>query len=262
MRHNAESWKPLALGAILITVALAATAAVVLSLQGHSPASDTGTPAAVLGSSARPTRSAKLTPVPAEPNASGESVTGTDQLPAPDPTPALDPTGEPLAQAPAAVPAAANVAPPPSPPAAATPIPGTHRPDLSDQLYGLLNNIRTSNGLQTVSPTDSLIASAQFYTQYVFVNGNPYQLDHWLVGGPGDRAWARGYCCAVGEILVESEGSAQSIADLWMNSAPHRGVILDPQYKSIGIACYGGPYVGGDGNVHTPIVCAAEFGSG
>jgi uncharacterized protein YkwD len=113
-----------------------------------------------------------------------------------------------------------------------------------------------------VSPNDSLIASAQFYTQYIFVHGNPYQLDHWLAGGPGDRAWARGYCCSVGEILVESEGSAQSMVDLWMSSAPHRSIILDPQYKSFGIACYGGPYAGDDVVTHNPVVCSTEFGSG
>jgi Uncharacterized protein with SCP/PR1 domains len=276
MRHNTAFRKPLllALGAILITAELAVAAAAALSLSGHSPASDTSTPAAVLGASATPTHSAKLATLPIEPYTFAESVTGGDQTatpaptpaPTPDPTPAPDPTGEPVTQAPAPVPAAVYIAPTPvpAPPPRPTPTPvsGGYRPDLSDQLYGLLNNVRTANGLQAVSPNDSLIASAQFYTQYIFVDGNPYQLDHWLAGGPSDRAWARGYCCAVGEILIESEGSAQSMVDLWMNSDPHRGVILDPQYKSIGIACYGGPYAGADGNVHNPVVCSAEFGSG
>lgn len=273
-RHNFASWQPLILASAvaLLTIIGAAAAVGVLAGSGHSPASDTGTPAAVLGASATPTLSAKLATLPIEPHAFAESATGGDPTatpaltpaPTPDPTPALDPTGEPVTQAPALAPAAVYVAPTPAPPTppTPTPVPGGYRPDLSDQLYGLLDNVRTANGLQAVSPNDSLIASAQFYTQYLFVDGNPYQLDHWLAGGPGDRAWSRGYCCAVGEILVESEGSAQSMVDLWMSSGAHRGVILDPQYKSIGIACYGGPYAGADGNVHNPVVCSAEFGSG
>jgi uncharacterized protein YkwD len=219
-----------------------------------------------------PALSTRLRQLAIEPHSLAESVTGSDAVatpghtpaPTPEPTPAPDPTREPATQTPVPAPAAAYVAPPPAPPPppTPTPIPGAYRPDLSDQLYGLLNGARTSNGLAAVSRNDSLIASAEFYTQYLFVNGNPYTLDHWLVGGPGDRAWSRGYCCAVGEVLVESEGDAQGMLDLWMHSDPHRAVILDPQYKSFGVACYGGPYVGGDGKVHNPIVCAAEFGSG
>jgi uncharacterized protein YkwD len=268
MRHNTESWKPLllALGALLITVELAVTAAVVLSLSGGSPASDTGTPAAVRGASATPALSDELTPLAIEPHGLAESITGSDPIatpsPTPAPTPAPEPTRDPATQAPVPVPAAVYVAPTPAPPPPPTPIPGAYRTDLSDQLYSLLNGARTSNGLAAVSRNDSLIASAEFYTQYLFVYGDPYTLDHWLVGGPGDRAWSRGYCCGVGEILVESEGDAQGMLDLWMQSDPHRSVILDPQYKSFGVACYGGPYVGSDGNVHNPIVCSAEFGSG
>ncbi len=277
-RHNFAPWKPLVLASAVALVTIIGAAATVGVLTGSGDPSPTGSQAtaAVLERTAAPTSSPHPTTFVIEPQISAEAITGSDRIatpsptpeptpqptpqPTPEPAPAPEPAIDPTVRAPAAVyPVATPVPPPPPTP---TPVPGGYRPDLSSQLYGLLNNIRTSSGLQAVSPNDSLIASAQFYTQYIFVNGNPYQLDHWLVGGPGDRAWARDYCCAVGEILVESEGSAQSMVDLWMSSAPHHGIILDPQYKSIGIACYGGPYVGGDGNVHNPIVCAAEFGSG
>ena len=269
-RHKVALWKSLilALAAPLMTVALALTAIGVLTAPGGPASVGSETTAAVLARNATPTSSPRQTSFVIEPHFAGEAVTGSDPIATPsstaEPTPELTapPTpaqvADPIVRAPSAVyPVATPVSPPP-----ATPVPGGYRPDLSDQLYGLLNNVRTSSGLQAVSRNDSLIASAQFYTQYIFVNGNPYQLDHWLAGGPGDRAWARGYCCSVGEILVESEGSAQSMVDLWMSSAPHRSIILDPQYKSFGIACYGGRYVGGDGVTHNPVVCSAELGSG
>ena len=274
-RHNFASWKPviLASAVALLTIIGAAATVGVLSGSGDSSPTSSEATAAVLDRITAPASSAQPTSFVIEPQISGEAVTGSDRVatptptpeptpqPTPEPAPASEPAIDPIVRSPAAVyPVATPVPPPPPPPP--TPVPGSYRPDLSDQLYGLLNNVRTANGLQAVSPNDSLIGSAQFYVQYIFLDGNPYQLDHWLAGGPGDRAWARGYCCAVGEILVESEGSAQSMVDLWMNSDPHRGVILDPQYKSIGIACYGGPYVGGDGITDNPIVCSAEFGSG
>jgi uncharacterized protein YkwD len=149
----------------------------------------------------------------------------------------------------------------PTPVPTPAPPPGEYRPDIADQLFTLLNNERTSRGIAAVNRNPTLQASADYYSRFVFLH-DPYDLDHWLDGGPGDRAWSRGYCCGVGEILVESEGSAESMVQLWMNSPPHHDVILDPQYVSIGVACYGGTHLGNDGNVHHPIVCAGEFGSG
>jgi uncharacterized protein YkwD len=269
-RHNFAPRKLLILGSaatLLTFIGALATIGVLTGPGNSTPASSEAT-AAVFERTAAPTSSPRPTSFLNERQISDEAITGSDRIATPEPTP--QPTTEPALPPESAVdstvralaavyPVATTVPPPPPTP---TPVPGGYRPDLSGQLYGLLNNIRTSSGLQAVSPNDSLISSAQFYTQYIFVNGNPYQLDHWLVGGPGDRAWARGYCCSVGEILVESEGSAQSMVDLWMSSAPHRGIILDPQYKSIGIACYGGRYLGDDGITHNPVVCSAEFGSG
>jgi len=266
-RHNFAPWKPLILASAvtLLTIIGALAAIGFLTGPGNSSPASSGATAALLERTAAPTSSPHPTSFLIKPQIAAEAVTGPDRIATPEPTPqptpepAPEPTVDPTVRAPAAVyPVATPVPPPPTP----TPLPGGYRPDLSDQLYGLLNKVRTANGLQAVSPNDSLVASAQFYTQYIFVDGNPYQLDHWLAGGPGDRAWARGYCCSVGEVLVESEGSAPSMVDLWMSSAPHRSIILDPQYKSFGVACYGGPYVGGDGITHNPVVCSAEFGSG
>ncbi len=262
MRHNANS-----LTILLPLGTLVLIAAIVLALEVGFPSND-GTLAAVRGASATPTISSEISALPSR---SPKTTSGADfietrspsPVPTPEPTVAPTPTPVPVTPAPGGVAAAVHVAETPTPlPPTPTPVPGGYRPDLSDQLYILLNNARTSNGLDPVARNDSLITSAVFYTQYLFVYSDPYTLDHWLVGGPGDRAWARGYCCAVGEILLESEGTAQEMMDLWMDSPPHRSVILDPQYKSYGVACYGGAHLGADGNIHHPIVCGADFGAG
>jgi uncharacterized protein YkwD len=129
-------------------------------------------------------------------------------------------------------------------------------------VLALLNLQRTTNGLASVTANGTLTATAEYYVKLHFTRANPYQLNHYLDGGPGDRAWARGYCCAVGEILVTSEGSAASMVQVWMDSAGHRAIITDPQYHEIGVACYGGEYRSADGSVSYPVICAAEFGAG
>jgi hypothetical protein len=88
-----------------------------------------------------------------------------------------------------------------------------------------------------------------------------FALNHNLDGGPGDRAWARGYCCAVAEILATAEGSAQQVFDLWMSSPSHGGVILDGAYDHVGVSCYQAPYESATRGLIYPVICAAEFGN-
>lgn len=181
---------------------------------------------------------------------------------APTPAPTPGPTPEPApAEAPlvteAPIPRPAAV----TPPTPAPPVQG-YRNDIAQSLLTLLNNIRAQSGVGTVAANGTLTATAEYYTKLHFTTADPYRLNHYLDGGPGDRAWARGYCCAVGEILVTSQGSAEEMVQLWMDSPPHRAVILDGQYREIGVACYGGEYRSPEGSVGYPILCAAEFGSG
>jgi len=253
-------WKPfiLVFGATILTVtAITMAIAATLTAPGHSPlSSDPHPKAAVSLTTPKWTPGAQATPRVISPQATVQASRGpvVTRVPTPAPTP---------------VPAPATAPPPPvtrqpaavDPPPAPTPIPGEYRPDITEQLYTMLNDERTSRGLSAVARNSSLISAAEHYARLIFLH-DPYDLNHWLDGGSGDRAWSRGYCCGVGEILVESEGSAASMVDLWMNSAPHKGVILDPQYVVFGLACYGGPVIGDDGNLHYPIVCVGDFGSG
>lgn len=181
--------------------------------------------------------------------------------PTPDPTP--EPTPQPTPE-PAPVPVTEAPAAPrsvPQPAAAPAPAHG-YRNDVAQALYTLLNNARAANGVAAVASNSVLTASAEYYAKLHFTTANPYELNHYLDGGPGNRAWARGYCCAVGEILVTSEGSAEGMVELWMSSPSHHAVIVDPQYREAGISCYGGEYTSPDGSTSHPVLCSADFGSG
>lgn len=273
-KRNIAPWKPLllAFGATVLTATALSLALIALLTAPESSLPFESDPQAVLlAATAEPTP----LPIVFGPQATSRPADRNDKIPtqAPQPaeTAAAPPAATPVPLAPQIVrepvsvdpPAAPTPAPTPAPTAVPTPvpIPGGYRPDLTEQLYTLLNNERTSRGLSAVTRNPSLVGSAEYYARLIFLR-DPYVLDHWLDGGPGDRAWSRGYCCGVGEILVESEGSAEGMVDLWMDSAPHKSVILDPQYVSAGIACYDGPFVGQDGNLHHPIVCVGDFGSG
>lgn len=179
--------------------------------------------------------------------------------PEPTPQPTPEPTPVPVIAAPPTVP---RSAPQPAAVPAPTPAPTGYRNDVAQALFTLLNNARAANGVATVASNSVLTASAEYYAKLHFTTANPYELNHYLDGGPGNRAWSRGYCCAVGEILVTSEGSAEGMVELWMNSPPHRAVIVDPQYREIGVSCYGGAYTSPDGSTGYPVLCSADFGSG
>jgi len=166
------------------------------------------------------------------------------------PTPAPAPPSPP--PAPVAPPAPDPTAPPPPPP---TPPPGGLRSDIAQQLYGLLNAERQANGVAAVSVHGALVQAAEAYAQYHFTHSDPYQLSHYLDGTPTDRAARQGYCCPVGEILVISPGSAESMVELWMDSPGHRAIIVEPRYVSAGIGCYS-TQSGGSG----PVLCVGVFG--
>ena len=54
--------------------------------------------------------------------------------------------------------------------------------------------------------------------------------------GPGDRLTAAGYRWAFyGESLGAGFTSAQAAFESWINSPPHRAILLDPKYTEIGV---------------------------
>lgn len=263
-RRRIVAWKRLGIGVAASALVLAIFAIVtiaVVSAPTSTDAPEHTRQANDIDPSALGRLAARLEPPADTPSPTPAPTPGPTPQPTPKPAPppavttAVTPLPHRVAQ-PAAV--APPVAPVPTPASSS----GDYRNDIAQALYGLLNNARAENGVAAVSPNGPLIASAEYYVKLHFTTANPYQLNHYLDGGPGDRAWSRGYCCAVGEILVTSEGSPESMVDLWMGSPSHHAVIVDPQYHEIGVSCFGGLYTASDGSTSHPVLCSAEFGAG
>lgn len=151
--------------------------------------------------------------------------------------------------------------PPPPPPAASTPNASRYRTDWAQSILATINQTRGNAGLVAVAYDGALQSSADYYVELHSRIADVFALSHNLDGGPGNRAWARGYCCAVGEILATAEGSAQQVFDLWMGSPSHGAVILDGAYDHIGVSCYQAPYESATRGLIYPVICTAEFGN-
>jgi uncharacterized protein YkwD len=204
--------------------------------------------------------SADLTP---STDANAEWLLDVEAPPTPTPVPTAAPSPVPT---PAPTQAPAPIIEPeteyvyvPAPPAPALRV-SRYRADWAQSALALINQIRANSGLPAAEHDGSLQASADYYVKLHTESGDVFALNHRLDGGPGDRAWARGYCCAVGEILATAEGSPQQIVDLWMGSPSHAGVILNAAYDHVGVSCYEGRYTSETGGVIYPVICAAEFG--
>ena len=182
--------------------------------------------------------------------------------PAPTPAPTPQPTQVPPAPPPLAPePEQVYVYVPPQPTAVPTPSASRYRADWAESILALINQARWNAGLGAIAYDGALQSSADYYVELQTRTADVFALDHHLDGGPGDRAWARGYCCAVAEILATAEGSAQQVFDLWMGSPPHGAVILDGAYDHVGVSCYQAPYESTTRGVIYPVICAAEFGN-
>jgi uncharacterized protein YkwD len=73
------------------------------------------------------------------------------------------------------------------------------------------------------------------------------------------RGWRR---WAVGEALLTSSGEigAQEVVQAWMNSPPHRAVLLSPVYRDAGLAVYYAPAAFGAFGGDSALVATADFG--
>lgn len=181
--------------------------------------------------------------------------------------PTLAPTATPLPAPPPAEPAVADdgaaaaevssqpANPPPPAPASegnppasegTAPTPERHPPaaneyqdyDMANAVLASVNSARAAQGLAALSANGALTAAAQSYAQLLA------QLDtlaHDAAGGLLARIQASGY---PGGFLAETlwEGWGQHAPDDvvtdWLNSPPHREILLSTTYVDAGIACY------------------------
>lgn len=190
------------------------------------------------------------TPQPVTPSPSAAPV----QQPAtPAPVPPAPPVREPAGQQgqPVALPTPAPTPPPP---------PGFANDGLAGQLLGLINSARSAAGVSALNPHGSLIAAAKDYAAFHFLNADPFQLSHNLNGTPKDRMMYYGYTGGGAETLAVGPVDAHTLMDVWMNSPPHRDIILNGAFVDVGVGCYQGPYSDNSGNAFEIALCVADFG--
>lgn len=253
----------LMIGAVVVIVALVAASnqsrtrpaaqpwGYLIEREVPEPTPVTGDDPRLLAAVAAPT--ARPTPTPA-PTATPQPVTpvALDQVATPVPA-----TPEPVRP-----PAGGGMQPVviPTPVPTPTPPPGTSNHGLAGQLLQLINSARASAGVPAVTSHSALTAAASDYAAFHFLNADPFQLSHDLNGTLQERLHSHGYFGAAGEVLAVGAVNAQTLMGVWLNSPPHRGIILTAEYVDIGVGCYDGPYTDGSGNTFQIALCVADLG--
>jgi uncharacterized protein YkwD len=101
-------------------------------------------------------------------------------------------------------------------------------PPASVAMIQKVNEMRHSSGLPTLETSEALVGSARNYARYMLKNDYLGHLSSIQAGGNflflGETlAWHSGWKPRVGYTL-----------SAWMNSAPHKAVLMSPTYRFIG----------------------------
>lgn len=129
-------------------------------------------------------------------------------------------------------------------PTEAPPVPAQQPPaeyqsyDMASAVIGYVNAARAANGLGPLTLNGALTAAAEAYAQYLT---DTSQFTHDANGGLLARIQAAGYDGGyAGEAIWEGWGNYASgeVVDEWLNSPPHREILLGAVYTDIGVGCY------------------------
>jgi uncharacterized protein YkwD len=128
--------------------------------------------------------------------------------------------------------------------------------DMASAVIGYVNQARASQGLGALTPNGALAAAAEGYAQYLT---DTNQFTHDANGGLLARIQAAGYGGGyAGEAIWEGWGNYASgdVVDEWLNSPPHREILLGAVYTDIGVGCY---VIDDDGQPNTR--CVLDVGA-
>jgi uncharacterized protein YkwD len=129
-----------------------------------------------------------------------------------------------------------------------------------------LNRVRQVRGLRPLRFGDGLGNAAAQHSRSMLELGF---FDHSSADGTSfderlrryypNRGWHR---WAVGEALLSSSGEigAHDIVSAWLDSPPHRAVILSPLYRDAGLGVYYAPAASGAFGGDPALVVTADFG--
>ena len=146
-----------------------------------------------------------------------------------------------------------------------TQVRGLSQGQMESSISCLINEERTSYGLQPVTPNADLRQAALSHSNEMISQG---YFEHTSPAGLSfiDRIEATGYMRGarsweVGENLVWGTGplsTPQSLVTAWMNSPPHRENLLGPAFREIGVAAVAGHPL--SRNDPTGVTVSSEYG--
>ncbi len=130
-----------------------------------------------------------------------------------------------------------------------------------------MNRVRATNGLRPLRAAPSLRTAARSHSRAMLDHGF---FSHDSADGTafGDRikryytnrGWMR---WSVGEALLSSQGSvvdARAVVAAWLESPPHRAIILSPTWREVGIGALYAPTAPREYRGAEAIVVTADFG--
>jgi len=142
---------------------------------------------------------------------------------------------------------------------------GLGQAQMESSITCLINDERTSNGLQPVAPNSDLHQAALSHSNEMVARS---YFDHTSPAGLTfiDRIESTGYMrgartWVVGENLVWGSGpmsTPQSLVTAWMNSPPHRENLLRPSFRELGVAAVVGTPV--SRSDLTGVTVSSEYG--
>jgi uncharacterized protein YkwD len=147
-----------------------------------------------------------------------------------------------------------------------TQVNGLSQGQMESSIGCLINQERTSHGLQPVTPNADLRQAAFEHSSEMVDEG---YFEHTSLAGLSfiDRIQATGYVnrtrsWVVGENLVWGSGqlsSPRALVNAWMNSPPHRENVLRASFREVGIAAVTGTPV--SRNDLNGVTVASEYGT-
>jgi uncharacterized protein YkwD len=120
-----------------------------------------------------------------------------------------------------------------------------------------LRPLRFGDGLRTAAAQHSRSMLVDGYFEHESADGSSF--DQRLKRYYPDRGWQR---WAVGEALLSSsvQISAREVVETWIESPPHRAVILSPVYRDGGVGVFYTPAASGAFGGDPALVVTADFG--
>lgn len=141
------------------------------------------------------------------------------------------------------------------------------RPGLESELVRALNRARAEHGLRPLRATPGLRSAARSHSRsmlntgffgHASPDGTPFgDRIRRFYTNHGWRTWS------VGETLLATEGretTAASVVSAWLDSPPHRRVVLSPVFRDVGIGAFYTASAPGEYGGISAVVVTADFG--